>query len=391
MDEQEPESGVSNRALSKVRARAAERQARADEKFRRRGLQRGDRLEDLKAKAELSQHRAEVRSARWERIKGIGARALRNFMIGGPILAPMSVAWTGQGAFAMNTLGWTFWGGVLYAAAYELTAVFCAWMYHEARKDGDKGIEYRLATWLFASGAAVQQWWHYSDDWSATPRSVTFSTMTMVGLMVWELYARLVHRRKLRDDGRIGGVRPRLGLARWVRYPRTSWTAWSLSILNGYTTLEESWTAAVKERTRQDKERTRRKDRADLKRPKTDPAPTPRTSDPIRREIEPTEDAVKVERTDLPGPRTDRRELTAGPEQTSPDLPAAPTGDRSDFDPTDLERRAVREMIERKIRLNRANVADYVRTELGGGIATKRAADLAAWGRQNGEGQLKSA
>ncbi|MER0443058.1 hypothetical protein ABR738_00455 [Streptomyces sp. Edi4] len=152
------------------------------------------------------------------------------FLIIVPILAPMVVAWTGQSGFAMRVLGWSFAGSLVYAAAYEMTTAYCAWLYDQARRDGDKGWEYRLATWAFGIGAAVQQWWHYSHDWAATPKAVTFSAMSMVGVVLWELFARLIHRRKLRADRNLPPALPSLGAARWLRYPVRSWTARSLMI-----------------------------------------------------------------------------------------------------------------------------------------------------------------
>lgn len=61
--------------------------------------------------------------------------------------------------------------------------------------------------------------------------------------------------------------------------------------------------------------------------------------------------------------------------------------------PTPAEVQAVTEMIEAGTRLNRENVMAYMRDDdnrnrLGQpeGIATKRAAEVAAWGRENGKG-----
>ncbi|MER5302276.1 hypothetical protein ABT039_22840 [Streptomyces lasiicapitis] len=177
--------------------------------------------------------------------KALLAIAVR-FLVIVPILAPMVVAWTGQSGFAMKVLSWSFAASLIYAAAYELTTAYCAWLYDQARRDGDKGWEYRIATWLFGFGAAVQQWWHYSSDWSATPKAVTFSAMSMVGVVLWELFARLVHRRKLRKDKNLPPALPSLGMARWTRYPVRSWTARSLMIDNPvrWANSDAAWTQA---------------------------------------------------------------------------------------------------------------------------------------------------
>jgi hypothetical protein len=197
--------------------------------------------------AERRQRAAERRADRADtanRAKAFAGRLAERILVTAPILAPMAVAWTGQSEFAMRVLGWTFVASILYAAAYELTTVYSAWLYHQARSDGDSGWEYRIGTWTFATGAAVQQWWHYSNHWHPTPRSVTYSLMSIIGVLLWEGRARLIHRRKLRADGKLAPARPRIGLARWIRYPVRSWTAWSLITLEGHQTLDAAWTAA---------------------------------------------------------------------------------------------------------------------------------------------------
>lgn len=64
-------------------------------------------------------------------------------------------------------------------------------------------------------------------------------------MVLWELYASLIHRRSLREDGKVAKARPSIGAVRWVRYPVHSWTAWSLAITDAsLTTLDRAWAAA---------------------------------------------------------------------------------------------------------------------------------------------------
>lgn len=343
--------------------------------------------------AAAAKRRQERNAQRWTDLKMRLGAAGRTGMVVGPIVAPMSVAWTGQIGFAHGVLDWPFAGGVLYAAAYELSIIFCAWMYHESRKDGDSGVYYRVLTWAFALGNGVQQWWHWADDWKATPRSVTYSIMTMVGILIWEAYAKLIHRRKLRADGKISGARPKIGMIRWLRYPRISFTAWSGSIRHGFDDFSDMWTWAEIERergrTRQSNLREARSELRDLRKQLADLTKKP---DPA---------SVEVERVDPEPTPEPALELEVGPEPTAveqPALEAGPTslnpGDEDHaFEPTEAEIQAVKEMVEAEIRLNRENVMRYMRDEdnrnrLGQpeGIATKRAADLAKWGRENGTG-----
>ena len=85
--------------------------------------------------------------------------------------------------------------------------------------------------------------------------------MSGIGVVLWELYARLIHRRKLRAEGKLPPVRPRICLARWLRYPVRSWTTRSLIILRDYGTLAEAWTAA--DETIRDRQAERDRSRRD--------------------------------------------------------------------------------------------------------------------------------
>lgn len=342
-------------------------------------------------RAAAAKRRKERNAQRWADFKTRLGTAGRTMMIVGPIGAPMSIAWTGQIGFAQGILKWPFAGGVSYAAAYELSIIFCAWMYHEARKDGDSGVYYRALTWFFALANGAQQWWHWSDNWRATPRSVTYSVMTMIGILIWEAYAKLIHRRKLRFDGKLSAARPRIGLIRWLRYSRISWTAWSGSIRYGFDDFNDMWIWAETEREKSRNNRTRIKDLkarvkdlekqlADLSKSTPDPVPTVEVERVLTPDPEPTP-------APLPELEAGPAELEAGP--TEPD----PGDDDHAFQPTPAEIQAVKEMVEAEIRLNRENVMKHMRDEdnrarLGQpeGIATKRAADLAKWGRENGTG-----
>lgn len=401
-DPVEPRTRRGRRAMDKVAAEAARGQVRAANKANEAKTNARTKTALLteaekqaqviaRKKAADAKARKERNAQRWADFKIKLGSFGRTAMIVGPITAPMSIAWTGQIGFAQGILKWPFAGGVMYAAAYELSIIFCAWMYHEARKDGDSGAYYRALTWMFAIANGVQQWWHWADDWKATPRSVTYSVMTAVGILIWEAYAKLIHRRKLRADGRISNPRPRINLVRWLRYPRISFTAWSGSIRHSFTDFNDMWIWAEVERegkqTKKDKLRTARQRIKDLEKRLAD-LTDPKGQKVIKGEVErvPTPDPEPTKQLD-PGPTP---ELEAAP-PVDPGSPAPnPSDDDHTFEPTEAEIEAIKEMVEAEIALNRQNVMDYIRDEdnrhrLGQpeGIATKRAAEVAKWGRNN--------
>ncbi|MFD3762084.1 hypothetical protein [Streptomyces sp. NPDC058622] len=273
----EADAGVTLQAADDMVAEAAARMKRATDRTeqalerKRLKLQaRGERRDAEEArKAKARQLRAASRAGKPavnDRVKQFVKVNAERLMVIGPITAPMAVAWTGQAGFAEDILGWVVPFTILFAAAWELSTAFVGWMYHQARQGGDAGTLYRVSTWIFALGAAAMNFWHASGEpvagsrswdaeaqkwteqmtyWHFTPKAVAFAAMSIVGMVLWELYASLIHRRKLREDGRVAKARPSIGAVRWFRYPVHSFTAWSLAITDPrLTTLDRAWTAA---------------------------------------------------------------------------------------------------------------------------------------------------
>lgn len=264
---------AANDALAEAAARMQRATSRTEQALERKRLKneartaRRDEKDARKAKArEARAVRRAGQPAMADRVKKFVKVNAERLMVVGPITAPMAVAWTGQAGFAGDILGWVMPFTILFAAAWELSTAFVGWMYHQARRGGDAGTLYRVSTWIFALGAAVMNFWHASgepvpgsrmwDDaaqawteqityWHFTPKAVAFAAMSIVGMVLWELYASLIHRRTLREDGKVAKARPSIGMVRWIRYPVHSFTAWSLAITDArLTTLDRAWTAA---------------------------------------------------------------------------------------------------------------------------------------------------
>nr|WSW64540.1 hypothetical protein OG513_39045 [Streptomyces sp. NBC_00998] len=273
----EADAQVTLQAADDMVAEAAARMKRATDRTeqalerKRLKLQASEERRDAKEarKAKARELRAADRAGKpavTDRVKEFVKVNAERLMVIGPITAPMAVAWTGQAGFAEDILGWVVPFTILFAAAWELSTAFVGWMYHQARQGGDSGTLYRVSTWIFALGAAAMNFWHASGEpvpgsrvwdakaeiwreqityWHFTPKAVAFAAMSIVGMVLWELYASLIHRRKLREDGKVAKARPSIGAVRWLRYPVHSFTAWSLAITDPrLTTLDRAWTAA---------------------------------------------------------------------------------------------------------------------------------------------------
>lgn len=251
--------------------------------------------------------RQQARAKLARRIQALMPTIGRRVMIAGPILAPMAVAWIGQIGFATHTLKWPLAGGLVFAAAWELTTAFAGWMYHEARKAGDRGALFRFATWLFASSAGAMNYWHALDGASIyhpTPKAVSYGTMSLVGIGLWELYSSLIHRKHLRATGKMPAPRPRFGILLWIRFTRITWHAWSLSVRHGIRTVDAAWAEAVAEVERIDRIKAAKKARRKLAK---DDRPSVRVS--VVRIVDHTvapKPAIRVYRVDSLGATFDR-------------------------------------------------------------------------------------
>ncbi|MGW1496142.1 hypothetical protein [Streptomyces sp. NPDC002402] len=228
----------------RARSRPARRQERKSVRQQGRHQRATARREHKQAKGRPTLTHRLAQTRRW--VRELMRNQARRVLVTGPILAPMAVAWWSQTDYAKDAFGWWTVFALGFAAAWELTTAFTGWMYHQARQQGDAGTIYRIMTWVFASGAAAMNYAHHCGPGGRpTQASVAFATMSVVGMVLWELYASLVHRQYLREQGLVSRARPRIGLIRWIRFPIRSWTAWSLTIESAsLSTLECAWNAA---------------------------------------------------------------------------------------------------------------------------------------------------
>lgn len=439
------EPPANDRRINRLRATSQEKRANREHDLelaaRRKELARQDRAarrqqrraDRVAARAERKARRADQLAQHAEliaRTRTLAASAGRRLLVVGPILAPMAVAWSSQTSYAMTAFGWPLVFALGFAAAWELSTTFTAWMYHQARKSGDRGPEYRILTWIFALGAAAMNYAHHAGPAGApTQASIAFSAMSITGMVLWEAYARLVHRQWLRDQGLVPRARPRLGLVRWIRYPVHAFTAWSLAIRSAdHDTADKAWTAAdrvladrraIRSARTADRRTARSIAKADrtaartglavhrlvvprvrtadhgpaaiptvhltVDRPdRTGPAGSDRTALPDRAPADRTAKAIEP----APGPAAapaDRTDRTAGPDRTATPTRPTTTPDRTDTGAdrteelvlTDLETEAITRLRTADRSISKRSIQDMVRNELNGSIASDRAVQIA--------------
>jgi len=256
-----PQVAVVDRRTARRLAIAERQRLDADAELERRGRAALQELELAEARraAEQKHHEARRRqavgrrtarktrrSSRRAAVRVAVPRLAERALFVGPILFPMAVAWIGQIQYARTIMGWPLPGAVVFAAGFELSTVYVARLDWKARGEGDHGLVFRAATWMFAALAATMNYWHAAGPGlRPNGEAVSYGAMSLAGVVLWELLSTYRHRSRLRAAGTLPPRRPRFGLARWVWFPRVTHLARLLALREGHTLTEQAWRAAL--------------------------------------------------------------------------------------------------------------------------------------------------
>ncbi|GAA1575737.1 hypothetical protein GCM10009827_117020 [Dactylosporangium maewongense] len=212
----------------------------------RRAAARRERDAAEREKRERRKRRQVRRAARWARLTTAVPQVAEWALFTLPIVFPMAVAWVGQIRFAMEVMHWPLPAAVVFAAGFELSTAYVARLDWRARAAGDSSLLFRAATWGFAAGAAVMNYWHAAGpNFAPTGEAVSYGLMSLTGVILWELLSTYRHRTQLRAEGKLPAARPRFGLARWLYMRPITRIAWLLTVRDGYTTTDLAWRDAV--------------------------------------------------------------------------------------------------------------------------------------------------
>jgi cation transport ATPase len=226
------------------RARAARLELELREQ--RRAAARRERQADEQDKRVRTDQRRARRAARRAQLRAAAPRWADRALFILPILFPMAVAWVGQIRFAMTVMSWPLPAAIVFAAGFELSTAYVARLDWRSRAAGDSALLFRGATWGFAAGAAIMNYWHAAGpDFAPTGEAVSYGMMSITGVVLWELLSTYRHRTALRAEGKLPAARPRFGPARWIWFRPLTRLAWLLALRDGYTTTDLAWRAAL--------------------------------------------------------------------------------------------------------------------------------------------------
>ncbi|MGW6498531.1 DUF2637 domain-containing protein [Nonomuraea angiospora] len=224
--------------------RAAAEAIRADAAIRLRRAEREEQRQDA-----FERERARlISSNRWKTRRANARAAVRDSAVrfaplaagGAAMGAPILLAWSGQLAFGVEVMQL----GPLAAMvpiALEGAVWYVAYLVHRASQLGLPTGVYRAWAWILAGVAAGMNFWHGASSAGGVQRGAVLALASLLGVGLWELTVRL---RERRQRGRTV-AEARTAMARRIRYPRISWTAWSIrTALGPGCSAEEAWTMA---------------------------------------------------------------------------------------------------------------------------------------------------
>ncbi|TWP51469.1 DUF2637 domain-containing protein [Lentzea tibetensis] len=237
-------------AMAEQHKAAAEAQ-RAETALRLFQVQREHELAaDELAERRAARRRADRRAARAERSAQLSRALARvpdwllSALWAAVIVAPITLAWRAQQAFAVTTLhvpaGWSW----LFPLAVEAGAWVCAFEAHRRARRGAPIGSLLTWMWLLSGIAAGIQLGHATTDYGPVA-GVALAAMSLLGVL-------LHHIRSTVDRAAVEGrTSAELRRAAWrrVRFPRLSWAAASIAAARGAgITADQAWTAAWTDR-----------------------------------------------------------------------------------------------------------------------------------------------
>lgn len=174
--------------------------------------------------------RSEARGQRWAqrraRVTGYVAGNMPGVYSAGIYAMAVYVAVYSQ-INAATERGWPLWFGIGMAAFLEGTALSMALTAHQQRLKGERALTPRIMTWVAAGFAAAIQVIAHADD---PLMAAIMGSSSLVAIIVFEVRSGAKHRHALRDMGLIPEPGVRFGIRRWLRYPRSTFAAWSLDV-----------------------------------------------------------------------------------------------------------------------------------------------------------------
>ncbi|MFJ2407061.1 DUF2637 domain-containing protein [Streptomyces xanthochromogenes] len=175
------------------------------------------------------------------------ARQQRNTMIAGYIglfavvAITAAMSWKGLTGFGHDVLhlpGKQAWG---VPVSLDMAAMVCGALALRSVVLSDSAAGPRLLTFLLVAGSAGANWYHADRGvGGSTAAASYYAAMSVVSWALWEIVLRQIRRSMLKSIGAVERPLPKFRIVRWLRYPRETFAAWSVSVRFGLTRPDEA-------------------------------------------------------------------------------------------------------------------------------------------------------
>jgi len=149
--------------------------------------------------------------------------------------AVVAMSWTGLVGFGIDNLGLSEERARLVPLSLDGIAVTLAFFGLRSTLRGDSAVFPRVLAWIVVAGGAAANYYHARSIGQGGAAELFFAGMTVLVYLTFEVVLRQLRRRQLHDRGAIEGPLPRFRLARWLRFPRLTFKAWSAAVRFGLT------------------------------------------------------------------------------------------------------------------------------------------------------------
>ncbi|MGW4954580.1 DUF2637 domain-containing protein [Streptomyces parvulus] len=152
-----------------------------------------------------------------------------------------AMSWNGLVGFGTDVLHlqepWAY--GV--PVSLDVAAMLCGFLALRAVIAHDSAAGPRLLTFFLVTGSAGANWYHAENAPNgSTAAALYFGAMSVLSWWLFDVVLRQIRRTMLRRIGAVERPLARFRVVRWVRFPRETFAAWSLSVRYGLTRPEDA-------------------------------------------------------------------------------------------------------------------------------------------------------
>ncbi|MFF9908773.1 DUF2637 domain-containing protein [Streptomyces olivaceus] len=153
-----------------------------------------------------------------------------------------AMSWNGLVGFGTDVLHLTQPWVYGVPVSLDVAAMLCGFLALRAVIAHDSAAGPRLLTFFLVAGSAGANYYHASlpEKGGSTAAALYFGAMSILSWWLFDVVLRQIRRTMLRRIGAVERPLARFRVVRWVRFPRETFAAWSLSVRYGLTRPEDA-------------------------------------------------------------------------------------------------------------------------------------------------------